>query len=153
MVITGYRVGVLRWGWVCISWCGWVDEWVLDKWHSMLNSIWPESRLNEFGKNTLQWYLITRLLLVVAYCTMSRILNPLPIVLWRLTLAPGKVVPQFFHQNDQEGCRIDHLDGDRETFLRRWWPPTLVRRGLIKWTWNLILRSPSIIWKFSELNG
>ena len=39
-------------------------------------------------------------------------LLPLLTGLWRRTLAPGKVVPPTcFHQNDSEGCRIDHLDG------------------------------------------
>ena len=35
---------------------------------------------------------------------------PLPTGIWRLTLAPGKVVSPFFlNQNDHEGCRIDNL--------------------------------------------
>ena len=49
---------------VCL-WCGWVGEWVLDKWHSLyvnthyeysvLNSIWTKSGLSEFWKNNLQF--------------------------------------------------------------------------------------------------
>ena len=54
--------------------------------------------------------------------------------LWRLTPAPSKVVPPFFfHQNDREGCQIDHLHdlghclfwfwGDREKSARGGNPP------------------------------
>ena len=36
---------------------------------------------------------------------------PLSISVWRLILAPGKVVPPIFiHVSDRERCRIDHLN-------------------------------------------
>ena len=50
---------------MCVLGCGWVVEWVLDKWHSLydnthykheysvLNFIWPKSGLSEFWKNPL----------------------------------------------------------------------------------------------------
>ena len=67
----GFYGGHWVWGWVCwggvgvFLGCGWVGEWVLDKWHSLygnyykheysvLKSIWPKSGLSEFWKNTLQ---------------------------------------------------------------------------------------------------
>ena len=57
MVVTGCGVGVYMG-------CGWVGEWVMEKWHSLYvnthnkheysvrNSIWPKKGLCEFWKNT-----------------------------------------------------------------------------------------------------
>ena len=36
MEVTGFVEGCVgRWGWMCVWGCGWVGEWVLDKWHSL----------------------------------------------------------------------------------------------------------------------